>query len=74
MAKEIDFLTLEESPESNPDYPFTLEAYDYGDKPSGGCRCKTKDDLKLMYQLWKEVYGIYNLKYVFKKLDKEIVL
>ena len=74
MANKIDFLTFEESPEENPEYPYTLEAYDYGNKPSGGCRCKSKDDLRTMYQLWKETYGVYNLKYYFKKNDKEILL
>ena len=71
--KSIDFLTLEESPEGNPEYPYSLEAWEY-DRPSGGCRCKSKDDLKAMYQLWKETYGTINLKYYFKKGEQVIQL
>lgn len=73
MAKEIDFLTLEESPEVNQNYPYSLEAWEY-EKPSGGCRCKSKEDLRTMYTLWKEVYGTFNLKYMFKYLNQQINL
>ena len=73
MAKEIDFLTFDESPEVNSNYPYSLEAWEY-EKPSGGCRCKNKEDLRAMYTLWKEIYGCYNLKYIFKKLNEQINL
>ena len=66
MSKEIDFITLEEN---NPEYSFSMEAYEYG-KPSGGCRTRNKNDLKAMYQLWKETYGTLNLKYIFKKNEE----
>lgn len=66
MSKEIDFITLEEN---NPEYPFSMEAYEYN-KPSGGCRTRNKNDLKAMYQLWKETYGTLNLKYIFKKNEE----
>ena len=68
MAKAIDFIYLEDN---NPNYPFSMEAYEYG-KPSGGCRTKTKEDLRAMYELWKETYGMINLRYIFKKNEEEI--
>ena len=68
MAKTIDFITIEEG---DPSYPFSLEAWEY-DKPSGGCRTKTKEDLRAMYELWKETYGTINLRYIFKKNEEEI--
>jgi len=77
--KDIDFITLDydnqdilEGPYSM-EYPYSLEAYD-GNKPCGGCRVKNKDDLKEMYVRWKESYGMFNLKYIFKKGDKVITL
>lgn len=70
MAKIIDFITLEEN---DPAYPYSMEAYEY-EKPSGGCRTRNKEDLKAMYQLWKEIYGTINLKYYFKKGDRGIEL
>ena len=70
MAKQIDFITLDEI---DPAYPYSMEAYEY-EKPSGGCRTRNKNDLQAMYQLWKEVYGTINLKYIFKKNDEKINL
>ena len=68
--KTIDFITLEET---DPAYPYSMEAYEY-EKPSGGCRTRNKNDLQAMYQLWKETYGTINLKYIFKKNDEKINL
>ena len=71
--KDIDFITLDDHLQDISEYPYSLEAYDYG-KPCGGCRVRNKDDLKEMYVRWKESYGIFNLKYIFKKGDKIIEL
>ena len=70
MAKTIDFIFLSEN---EPGYDYTMEVFDEG-KPTGGCRTKNKDDLKAMYNLWKETYGTMFLKYIFKKGDKVITL
>jgi hypothetical protein len=71
MAKEIDFIRLDDESKDISEYPYALEAYDAG-KPTGGCRVKTKDDLKAMYQLWKETYGMFDFKYYFTKNGKPI--
>ena len=64
MAKRIDFIMLSET---NPEYIYSLEAYDDLDRSCGGCRTKSKEDLKVMSNLWKELYGLLNLKYIYKK-------
>lgn len=71
--KDIDFIPLNYDEQDILEYPYSLEAYDYG-KPCGGCRVRNKNDLKEMYVRWKESYGIFNLKYIFKKGDKIIEL
>ena len=72
--KDIDFITLDcDNQDILEEYPYSLEAYDYN-KPCGGCRVRNKNDLKEMYVRWKESYGIFNLKYIFKKGDKVIEL
>jgi len=71
--KDIDFITLDDHSQDISEYPYSLEAYDYN-KSCGGCRVRNKDDLKEMYVRWKESYGIFNLKYIFKKGDKIIEL
>lgn len=71
--KEIDFIPIwmPMTEDEIIKYPYIMEVYEYG-KPSGGCRTKNKDDLKAMYQKWKDTYGIFNLKYIFKKNEKII--
>lgn len=64
MSKEIDFITLDKD---NPVYMYSLEAIDDRNRECGGCRTRNKEDLRLMYQIWKETYGAFNLKYIFKK-------
>ena len=75
MSKQIDYipLWLASSDQDILAYPYSLEAYDHG-KPSGGCRTKNKEDLRSMYQIWKETYGTIELKYIFKKGEKVIEL
>ena len=74
MAKEIDYITLDETPQDILSYQYSLEAYDDRNRDCSGCRTRNKEDLKSMYQLWKELYGTLNLKYTFKKGEKVIEL
>ena len=56
-------------------YNYSLEAFDDRNNSCGGCRTKSKDDLRKMYNLWKERYpSTMNLRYVFKKDDKQIAI
>lgn len=71
MAKQIDFIMLSET---NPEYTYSLEAYDDLNRSCGGCRTKSKEDLKAMNNLWKELYGLLNLRYIYKKNDTVINL
>lgn len=71
MAKRIDFIMLSET---NPEYIYSLETYDDRNHSCGGCRTKNKEDLKAMNNLWKELYGLLNLRYIYKKNDTVINL
>lgn len=70
MSQEIDWVNLEVI---SPEYPYSLEAFDEG-KSCGGCRTKTKDDLREMHRLWQERYSGLLLKYYFKKNERMIDL
>ena len=70
MSQEIDWVSLDVT---SPEYPYSLEAFDEN-KPCGGCRTKTKDDLKEMYRRWQERYSGLFLKYYFKRNERLIEL
>ena len=71
MAKQIDFIMLGEY---SPEYNYSLEAYYDLNRSCFGCRNKSKEDLKAMNNLWKELYGLLNLRYIYKKNDTVISL
>ena len=73
MSREIDFVFLSDN---NPEYIYSLEVYDDRNQSCGGCRTRTKDDLRAMNNLWKERYPttMMGLRYIYKKEDKLITL